>query len=42
MLANHLGENIPNLGSFALDHFLRRFDRRSQAATLEFAKDERA
>ena len=40
MLANHLGENIPNLGSFALDHFLRGFDRCSQAATLEFAKDK--
>ena len=40
MLTNHLGQDIPNLGWLALDHFLGRFDRARQTSVLELAKNK--
>ena len=41
MFANHVGEDIPHLSGFALNHFLRRLDRGGEAFRFELAKDER-
>ena len=41
MFANNFGQNVPNLGQLALNHFLGRFDRRCHAAQFELAKNER-
>ncbi len=40
MLFDHLGEDVPYLGVFLLDHLLRRFDRRHKAALFELGLDE--
>ena len=40
VLTNHLGQDIPNLGWLALDHFLGRFDRARQTSVLELAKNK--
>ena len=41
MLANHFGQNIPNLGGFALDHFLRGLDCGRQLPVFQSAEYER-
>ena len=41
MLANHLFEDVPHLGTLLLDHLLRLLDGGDQAALLELVVDER-
>ena len=40
VLANHFGQDIPDLGWLTLNHFLGRFDGAGQTAMFEFAKDK--
>ena len=41
VLANHFRQDIPDLGSFALDHFLGRLDGGRQTTGFQLGKDER-
>ena len=41
MLANHVGENIPHLSCFTLNHFLSSFNCCRKTTTLELAKNKR-
>ena len=41
VLANHLFENIPDLGALALHHLLGCFDGRGETSSLQLAEDER-
>ena len=41
MLADHLFEDVPHLGLFALDQLLRRLDRGGEATALQLGEDER-
>ena len=40
VLANHLGQDIPNLRWLTLNHFLSGFDRARQTSVLELAKNK--
>ena len=40
VLADDLGENVPDLRRFALDHLFRRLDRRGEATRFQLAEDE--
>ena len=41
VFANHFGEDIPHLGSFALDHLLGRLDGGRQTTPFQLGKDKR-